>query len=301
MTMEKNGLNQTQLAAQLVIDSSYVSRILKGERINLSQRVLGRLEELERRGATSQSMTQSQDIHRPRAEPEEPIWPRGSYSHGGARLRLRSAREQAKISREKLAQLTGYSVGVIQAMEDTGARISEKMAEKLAEHIPGLEKRDLLDGSDYPSMVAESSGTVGATPSIRTPSDVVARYVPLISWAQCGAITDFEDLYEYEGQLAFNVQDPRALAITLKGDSMEPRFREGDIAVVYPSRKPQTGNLVIAKIKDEGVVFKRFQILSSRPPRFRFISENPNYEPIDRNEDEIDWIYPVANIVNNVL
>lgn len=141
----------------------------------------------------------------------------------------------------------------------------------------------------------------GTKPQITTPPDIVARYVPLISWAQCGSVTDFEDIYDYEGYVAFNVLDPRAIAVRLRGDSMEPRFKEGDVAIIYPSRKPQTGNLVIAKVRDEGVVFKKFQIISRKPSRFRFISENPVYQPIERDEEEIEWIYPVANVVNNLL
>jgi phage repressor protein C with HTH and peptisase S24 domain len=289
--MEKYDLNQTETAHQLGLTSgSYVSRILSGERKNLSRPLLERLETLEKRGP-AQTMTQSQSVRDVRAD----------AMTRSARSRLEHRRVEAGFSRQALAEAIGSTVGHIQALEEGSARISQRMAEAIVKAIPTLALEDLLDGSDHPPTIGGKVGGFGRKPDVATPPDVVARYVPLISWAQCGHLTDFEDIYDYEGYVAFNVRDSKAIAVTLKGDSMEPRFREGDVAILYPSRKPQTGNLVIAKIRDEGVVFKKFQILSRQPARFRFISENPKYEPIERAEEEIEWIYPVANVVNNTL
>ncbi len=295
--MKQYGLNQSQVARQLRINSSYVSRLIKGERTNLSGPLLERLDVLEKRGPDAQSQFQSQ--------PRSPFkYPRNIHRDSfprSSRSRLEHCRIMAGYTRQALADAIGSTVGHIQALEEGSARISERMAADLTAAIPSLTLEDLLTGSDHPSTIGEEIGGIGRKPGIVTPPDVVARYVPLISWAQCGHLTDFEDIFDYEGYVAFNVRDSKAFAVTLKGDSMEPRYREGDVAILYPSRKPQTGNLVIAKIRDEGVVFKRFQIISRQPARFRFISDNPNYEPIERSEEEIEWIYPVANVVNNVL
>lgn len=233
---------------------------------------------------------------------------RQSQSSGvsGPRANLKRARERAGLSVEELAKKIGRPTGYVQALEDSNARISMRTAERIIEALPELTIDDLLDGSDNANRVNDGiTGTIGAKPDIVTPPGVEARFVPLISWAQCGAITDYEDIYDYEGYVAFNVKDPKAFAVTLKGDSMEPRYKAGDVAILYPLRRAETGNLVIAKIRDEGTVFKRFQILSrgteSAPARFRFTSDNPAYEPIERTEDEMEWIYPVASVVDHVL
>jgi len=268
-------MTQTQLGKELGVSSNYVGMIESGRMVDPDTSLYKLFTILE-------SRAQQQDSETPRSS-------------------LKSAREKAGLSQRQLAKKIGRDIGYVQAMEDGSARISEGTAQRVAEELPSLSKDELMSGSDHPRIIGGVRGAVGTKPDIDCAPDLIARYVPLISWAQAGEITDFEDIYEFEGQLAFNVQDPRAIAVPIRGDSMEPSFRAGDVAILYPSRRPQTGNLVIAKLKDEGVIFKRFQVVSNTPPLFRFVSENTMYATIERTEEEIAWIYPVANVVKNLL
>jgi phage repressor protein C with HTH and peptisase S24 domain/DNA-binding transcriptional regulator YiaG len=293
------GLTQEQFAHGLHFTRSYISQI-EAQTKDPGSRFI---RDLERAEQNPDLLLEA--IEKSPASEGKPATRQGSYrlsTATGPRGALKRARIAAGFEVRDLAKKIGRPAGYVEALEDGRARISETTAELIVQELPALSAEELLAGSDSSLRGNDGViGTVGARPGIATPPDVEARYVPLISWAQCGQLTDFEDVYDYEGYVAFNVQDRKAFAVTLRGDSMEPRYKAGDVAILYPSRKAETGNLVIAKIKNEGVVFKRFQILSREPSRFRFISENPNYEPIERGEEDLEWIYPVANVVQNTL
>ncbi len=270
------GLTQEQMAVLLGITKGYVWSIEKGEKVP-SKKVVSKLESLEKESHRVQESANAAGI--------------------SARSLFSLARENKKMSVKDLAQATGYGVGYIQALEG-GARLSEKFARVVAP-VLGVEAEDLMAGSDHPPITGETAGAVGAKPNVNVIGDISVRYVPLISWSQAGMLTDFTDeVYDYEGHLAVDIKDPKAIAVRIRGDSMEPRFHEGDVAILSPSTIAQTGDLVIARIRDQGVVFKRFQRAGRA---LQFISLNPRYPMIEAQEEEIVWVYPVKSVTVNTL
>ena len=163
-----------------------------------------------------------------------------------------------------------------------------------------LEK--LMAGSDHPVIVSEDggSGTYGSTPNVTVPPGSKARYVPLLSWAQAGALdaAHLDEGYDYEGVISIDIADPRAFAVEIKGDSMTPRIGAGDRAIVCPSREPRTGDTVIARTLDGDVMYKLFQ--SKDGGKIVVLSSwNPAFPPIEIPREEIAWIYPVKQVVQN--
>ena len=96
---------------------------------------------------------------------------------------------------------------------------------------------------------------VSAGPTIR-------GEVSLLSNVQAGMYTNFVDnlhpgdeLYE---QIPTTVPVNRyTFALRVVGDSMQPRFHEGDILVVEPEMEPNPGDYVIAKNGSEETTFKQ--------------------------------------------
>ncbi|MGC3991675.1 MAG: S24 family peptidase [Chthoniobacteraceae bacterium] len=272
------GDSQTDFAQRLGISRNYVSMLEQGREPSASLRKL--IERLEAESLARESYEDS-----PRA-------------------RLKAAREHAGLSIRELAKRMGYEVGVLQAVEEGGARISRRMAQKLCEVLPELELESLLDGSESPRVMDQSgvTGTVGDTPPILFPPGVKARYVPLLSWAQAGTLDNgaLDEGYSYEGVLAVDCTDRRAFGVTIRGDSMSPRISEGDKAVVYPGRPPRNGDTVIARTVRGDVMCKLFQ--SKNGGEIIILSSyNPAYPPIEITHEEIAWIYPVAQVVQNLL
>lgn len=67
---------------------------------------------------------------------------------------------------------------------------------------------------------------------------------------------------------AWGAAGPRSFALVVRGDSMVPEFREGDIVIVDPDREVESGSFVVAQntlgqatikqlIKDDRGVFLR--------------------------------------------
>ena len=132
-------------------------------------------------------------------------------------------------------------------------------------------------------------------------SKIPTREIPLISWAQAGVATEFEEIPEdWQERVALPVSDPRAFAIQLRGDSMEPRFQDGDIAVLLPGTAARNGDLVVANIKEEGFAFKILNLVGGDPEHIRLTSYNSVYSPMDYPRTKFHWIYPVDSVTKRI-
>jgi SOS-response transcriptional repressor LexA len=219
----------------------------------------------------------------------------------GGRANLKEAREAKGMSIKELCKATGYSELIYKGIEEGSSNMSRKMAERVAK-VLDMDVDDLLNGSDHPPSKGVHHGTVGETPNIQLPPGQKARYVPLLSMAQCGAMEHggmvvFDDAgYTHEGFLALNPTDPNTFAVTLSGDSMMPVFAPGDTAVIYPNKTPRNGSVVLAKLSVEqgdGVMVKLYQQAGHQVV---LSSYNPAYPPITRQRQDFVWIYPVASV-----
>src|SRR5580692_5677098 len=109
---------------------------------------------------------------------------------------------------------------------------------------------------------------------------IKARQVPIVSWAQAGGIVAYTEQDDsWHEFTATTCQDENCFAVTISGDSMEPYFSAGDIAVLMPNVEPRHGCLVVCKLKNDGVFFKRF-LQAADGKSFRLASYNCAYHPI---------------------
>jgi SOS-response transcriptional repressor LexA len=126
------------------------------------------------------------------------------------------------------------------------------------------------------------------------------RALPVLSWAQAGLATDFQQMpEEWEGSVASEVKDDRSFAVRLRGDSMEPRFEDGDIAVLLPSVAATNGEIVVANLKNEGILCKIMHVQLDKN-LITLSSYNPAYPPMQYRREDFHWIFPVAQIVKNL-
>ena len=78
---------------------------------------------------------------------------------------------------------------------------------------------------------------------------------------------------------------------------MEPRYHENDIAMLTPSKPLRQNDAVVARLEDQGVVFK---LCSRAGDTFRFSSYNPAYAPFEVPARQVVWIYPVHSVLKIV-
>ncbi len=219
----------------------------------------------------------------------------------GARARLKAARMAKGLTPKQMAKEMGYSeVSTYLSIEDGRSQMGEKMAIKAAK-ILGIDVSELMDGSDHPIERDTAKGTFGAVPDMQLPPGMKAKYVPLLAMAQCGPLMAWDDGgYTGEGFLAFNPADPRAFAVTLSGDSMVPRIEPGDVALIYPSKPPKNGCVVIARLNEDNGGDVMLKLYQSNGDRITLSSYNPAYPPMQYSRADFAWIYPVAKITKDL-
>jgi SOS-response transcriptional repressor LexA/DNA-binding XRE family transcriptional regulator len=229
----------------------------------------------------------------------------------GARGNLLRALSEAGWGRKavkELAKRTGYDYGVLYNLVYGSGRISDRMAEKIVQALPELSVGDLLEGSDSSLRVTGddvTTGVYGQKPDLEILDSpkVDVRYVPLLSWAQAGALNAWEDAaYDHMGTLAVGIKDRRAFGLEIRGDSMEDRFHAGDRLVVSPGSPTRNGKLVVAKVSDDlggEVMFKLYH--KDGLGQVTLTSYNPAYPPLQYNIRDFAWIYPVVQVLINTL
>lgn len=214
----------------------------------------------------------------------------------GGRAKLKAARIAKGLSVKDLCKAVGYSQLIYRGIEDGNSNMSRKQAEKVAELL-GIPVEDLLDGSDHPPANGTHHGTVGETPNIDLPPGSKARFVPLLSMAQCGQMMAYDDTaYDHNGFLAMDCTDGKAFAVTLAGDSMIPEFRPGDKAVIYPSATPRNGCVVIARLNEENGGDVMLKLYQQAGDTVTLSSYNPAYPPMQFPRNAFAWIYKVQSV-----
>jgi len=126
------------------------------------------------------------------------------------------------------------------------------------------------------------------------------RNLPVLSWAQAGQATDYDEIpANWDEVVPSDVADERAFGVRLRGDSMEPRFSDGDIAILLPSIAPTNGDVVVANLKNEGVLCKIMHVQLDQN-LIKLSSYNPAYPPMERHRDQFNWMFPVSSIVKQL-
>jgi phage repressor protein C with HTH and peptisase S24 domain len=177
------------------------------------------------------------------------------------------------LRQQEMAERLGISRPYLSEIENERRQPSEALLQKLA-----------VLRSD--SAVSNGSEAQRYPPSAR-------RGVPVISWARAGAASSYEEMpLDWQEVIPSDCPDENAFALILEGDSMEPRYFPKDVVVLMPTRQPGSNQLVGAKIREQGVVFKILTVLTD-PRRFRLSSYNSAvYPPVELREIDFEWIYP---------
>ncbi|MHC4225851.1 MAG: helix-turn-helix domain-containing protein [Planctomycetota bacterium] len=121
------------------------------------------------------------------------------------------------------------------------------------------------------------------------------REVPVINKVSAGYPTDFDDL-DYPVGIADDyircpdLHDPNAFAVRVIGDSMEPKFREGDIVIFSPAAEVNNGDDCFVRFAvPHETTFKR--VFFESKDQIRLQPRNANYSPSVVEGKRINGIY----------
>ncbi|HNX27738.1 MAG TPA: XRE family transcriptional regulator [Phycisphaerae bacterium] len=122
--------------------------------------------------------------------------------------------------------------------------------------------------------------------------------VPVINRVAAGYPQAFTDL-DYPVSVADeyvrcpDIRDQQAFATRVVGDSMEPKYHEGDIVVFSPNTQPRPGDDCFVRFGyDEGTTFKRFY--QDSPESVRLQPLNSKYPSVTYPTESITGIWPAV-------
>jgi len=129
-----------------------------------------------------------------------------------------------------------------------------------------------------------------------SPDAPALRHIPLINKVAAGYPADFTDL-DYPVGVADryvmvpDVTDPQAFAITVCGDSMMPRFREGDILVISPAAPVAGGDFCFVRLDVQGQTSTTFKQIYFEDSSVRLVSLNASYPPQVYRREEVSGVF----------
>ncbi len=135
------------------------------------------------------------------------------------------------------------------------------------------------------------------------PAKLGTRRVPVITSIQAGMWAEIVDSYQPGDASDWLLTDidlsDSAFALDIRGNSMEPEFKDGDRVIIDPEIAPQPGDFVAAKNGEQEATFKKYR------PRGMDSQGNIIFELVPLNDDyptlrsDVDHIRIVGTMVEH--
>ncbi|WP_323909959.1 LexA family protein [Aeromonas veronii] len=186
--------------------------------------------------------------------------------------RIKELRKKHGLTQQKLGELIGVKKSSISQWEND-------------EHSPSGDNLAQLSKVFGVSAHWLSTGKGSPEPSNVEPAVIPqGNRVPILSYVQAGNWREMcEQATAFDGNVEYVTASvdigPCGFGLWLRGDSMLPLFKEGDLIIVDPDEAPQPGDYVVAKNGSNEATFKKY-----RP---RGIDENGQevFELVPLNDD----------------
>ncbi len=183
-------------------------------------------------------------------------------------LRIKELRSQKKISQQKLADLLGVSRSAVSMWEIDASQPDNDTLLKLSE-ILNVSIDYLLGNSPTPahsnkSVIIPVLGSVPAGIPLEAIEDIIGEEEIPSSWLAGGK---------------------EFFALKIKGDSMEPEYRTGDIVIFKKQSDCESGEDCIVMINGDEATFKRVEKISGG---ILVKPLNPDYPTLHFSSDDIE-------------
>lgn len=148
-------------------------------------------------------------------------------------------------------------------------------------HMPSLEQIAAISvatGFPMPAL-----GVQSAAVSNVAPAPMGGRRVPVITSIQAGMWAEIVDSFQPGDAGDWLLTDIElsnsAFALDIRGNSMEPEFKDGDRVIIDPEIAPHPGDFVAAKNGEQEATFKKYR------PRGMDAQGNMVFELVPLNDD----------------
>lgn len=175
---------------------------------------------------------------------------------------LKKLRENAGLTQQQLSEELGLAKSTI-SMYETGKR------------RPDFELEELI--ADYFNVDINR---------LRGRKTVKGLKVPVLGYVKAGIpIEAVEEILDYEEISAEMSRQGEHFALKIKGDSMTPKFSEGDVVIVRKQNQVENGQIAVVLVNGNDATVKKFYKTDNG---VKLISTNPNFDPFYFTADEVD-------------
>ena len=109
--------------------------------------------------------------------------------------------------------------------------------------------------------------------------------VPVLGEVRAGyPMEAVENIIDYEEIDQETARRGEFFALRIKGDSMEPKFSEGDVVIVRKQETADSGDIVVALVNGDSATIKK---LKRHQNGITLMPTNPTYEPMYYSNEEI--------------
>lgn len=157
---------------------------------------------------------------------------------------IREARKRLRWSQIRLGKEVGVTRQSVSAWEKGEAFPSRENAPALAEKL------------SIP-LAAISADPAQLNVEYFQSGTILTKRVPMLTWVEAGRGAEVVQSYAADNthefaEASFPVSKD-SFALRVKGSSMEPEFRDGDVIIVDPTQSPSVGDFVVAELLPRGI------------------------------------------------
>lgn len=185
------------------------------------------------------------------------------------RIRLKRLREGRGWSQSVLGKQIGVSQSTI-GMWESGKNTPEFSNLEKISQLFNVSVDYLLGRSDYPNAPQSTGGV----------------WIPVLGRVAAGVpIEAVEDIDDYEEITMDMAKNGEHFALKIRGDSMEPRMKTGDVVIVRKQSDCDSGATAVVLVNGQDATVKK---IKKSPEGLMLIPTNPAYEPIFYSNAEIE-------------
>ena len=186
--------------------------------------------------------------------------------------RLKELRKMANITQADLSKALSIEQSSIAKYESPNKPVTPPPDRllQIAKYF-GVTVDYLLGNSESPTCPSTDKSGVCRIPVL---GDVAAG-IPI------EAITDIVDYEEIDAALA---KTGDFFGLRIKGSSMEPRMREGDVVIVRKQNTAESGETVVVLVNGDSATVKKIKY---GPDGITLMPPNPSYDPIFYSASEV--------------
>lgn len=175
---------------------------------------------------------------------------------------LKKLRNQKRLSQAKLAEKLGISASTV-AMWESGKREPRdyETLEIIADFF-NVNMEVLINGKLSPTRIPVLGKVIAGIP-----------------------IEAIQEIIDYEEIPQAMSRQGEFFGLQIKGDSMEPKFSEGDVVIVRKQDDVDNGNIAIVLVNGDEATIKKIKKFDGG---INLIPTNPNYEVITYSNEEIE-------------